>query len=386
MIRMNDLNKYTLLLCEKIFEKYQKYDLFENRNSDEYNILQEIIKCLSESKESDIVYRNYTQKEIYEKFNKSIVCKVEKFNFTFYASVNLDSKIPLNSVGAFSVIDKIIYLKLSDFGIKLKNNLLEDKQILINNLNQNSELIQIAHHEIAHKLFFDKFKSIDDYFKFCEKHLIKSITHNEYNSLLSELYQIAVASGKSLKTATDVKAFYLGFLFESTSSQIQQNLLDLLDQFDKKKVIDDLVKIYNRETFLPLDKLLKKVHQSLLTSKDTHYLNNINDLYEVMKDLGLDYLKVKSSMNPNDFYEKCKEFVEMHKDPKLKQTESIDEQSTLRDENGDIITTLMPNIRPEEITYKEDLPKIINPYKRKLRIIKELLELELDNDKKDKGR
>lgn len=381
---MSDLNKYTLLLFEKIFEKYQRYDLFENRNSDEYKILQEIIKCLSESKESDIVYRNYTQKEIYEKFNKSIVCKVEKFNFTFYASVNLDSKIPLNSVGAFSVIDKTIYLKLSDFGIKLKNNLLEDKQILIDNLNQNSELIQIAHHEIAHKLFFDKFKSIDNYFKFCEKYLTKSITYNEYNSLLSELYQIAMASGKSLKTATDVKAFYLGLLFESTSSQIQQNLLDLLDQFDKKKVIDDLVKIYNRETFLPLDKLLKKVHQSLLTSKDTRCLNNINDLYEVMKDFGLDYLKVKSSMNPNDFYEKCKEFVEMHKDPKLKHTESVDEQSTLRDENGDVITTLMPNIRPEEITYKEDLPKIINPYKRKLRIIKELLELELDDDKENK--
>lgn len=201
----------------------------------ENKIYSEILKSLIMSSPYDIVYKNYTQSQVFDGLKKSIFFNVSRYNFRMYLFFE-DVGMPESAPGHAALWchdTRTLSINLYDIDDLFK----PDDSLLITRLDCRDKLLNdekfviLLHHEIAHKIFGERLKDIN---KLQDPNGLRN--HSEYNSVLSELYHYMV---RQLNLDTNNIEIIEKFLNDLSSSceQYDQHLLRRISKLDRNKLI-----------------------------------------------------------------------------------------------------------------------------------------------------
>lgn len=371
-----DVKEYRKLFFESLIKSIKEDKSRQDKYLEEDKILQDIKQNLKNSKSTDIVYKSFTQQQMYDNLHKSILFKVDKFNVLIYFSEKKDINAPNECSAGFDIKNRIIYICLSEFGIKLIDDLEASKEIILDELQSNKDLIEIMHHEIAHMMFFDRFKNIKQYHKFCAKsqQIGKNLNVDEYNSLISELFYLMIKENESINTTGDIWSF-LFRLPRSNTSYSRDLFYSLLMVGDMKKLAKDILRFSQKNNQMNVNKVLS-VLETKLQSSENKYVNSLNELSSLMKRNGFDNLKIRDNTERMDqYYLSCFKFLKKHSDPSLNLNSEFNRlinnlekiiTEGVKLETVDLhIDSILSPLKPEECVRDDQIEDIVKFNQRK---------------------
>ena len=370
---INLREEFKNVLLQRLKEDIPRSDKY----LEEDKILQDIIESIKNSNSNDKVWGDITQKEFYS-VNCGIITNVFKRNLYVYFSIHGDSAVDPNKIGLYSKIDNLIYINLSGFRINFVNNLESNKKILLRQLEINSDLILVLHHEIAH-MMFGKNLSDKEFIKlFLDTQQNGVNSANEYNSYLSEFYSIAeLKFNRFLRDEKTVKEFLFFILLnKSQSMEGLKNFIITIKDFDK--FVRDMIRFSRKMDSMSIDEILELLHQKLNTDSNKRFINNFYDLNQYIKQNGFNPEAIKQNSNPREYYTKCIQFLKSHSDPSLNLSEEFDNELKDLSKDNDVLQikkrdekfNILHNCQPDDGLSKDDLDKVTEYYENKKRFFK----------------
>lgn len=386
-LKMKELvEQFKTEMMSKLFENNPRFIQWRY----ETTIINKMINDFKNLKEDDIVFQKITQKQLYEK-SDMIILQTE---FNLYFLFNPTIERFQNSLGAYSRYTDSMFLNLRNIGINKTNNFLNDKNTILQNLQFNSEMTSILHHELAHREFQNKFPDNYSYLTFKQHDFdtkgINSI--EEQNSLLQELFHYAVVvKGVPLRSTEDFILF-ICLLSQSDNLYDKEVLSTLLQIQDIETFKDKLIKINNRlnNSRFRMNNTFEQFLNHLISNNVNlkspielirYIINNKDKIPECQNMLAL-----KKTMNYNNYFSGCLDLLKIINDKETFNENLLAEQlDYILNENVQdkeiMIDEFFKAIEPKDCITKYDLKQLKIGKERFIDFANKHLQ---DNDDKEK--
>ena len=383
------MQKLKRIFLEEIYLNLKEDISREDKWRQEEDAFIEIIKCFELSKKEDLIDKT-TLFDFYEEAD-SFVFKIPKFDFVVCFALKPVSNSLNKSFGAFNSLLKILFLNVYKFGILKTGNFLTDKEFLLNQLKSDTRLKAIIHHELAHKFFSGRFSNLKADFNFKKKdsNLNYFSSKEEYNSILSEIYDFAIKTKKiEFNSGFDVFKFLTNLYL--SEDPYEESLRDLvLNLSDFKKFTQDLLR-FSRNERMKKEDLVFRDFKNFLINNNLHFKTTMDLLKFVHDDKNKETIQCKklldleTHLNVERFFEKCFNLIkEINSESKNLKDELLEKKETKEDKKKEVQTLMqsfISGLDPQTFVYEKDLPQIKSNYLKKRQFFKKLEALLQDDD------
>lgn len=198
----------------------------------EDEVYKEILKCLMCSSENEIVCGNYTQNYIFYNLNGSVFFNVEKYNlkvYLFFENVGWKESSP-EHCASWDIINRTISVNLYDIVKNIKPLYdIKSTKIYLSALLRSKKCGGIFHHEIANKMFSDRYKDLSRF----------NNQASEHNSELSELYHyMVIRNNINTNNIDDILKFF--DYLKNSDNRYDVSLWYRTSSYDQNKLIQQI--------------------------------------------------------------------------------------------------------------------------------------------------